>query len=147
MPRNHWYIDWFNSSYYYHLYSDRNEKEAANFLQHLIQLLNPAPGSRMLDIACGRGRYSKTLASMGFDVTGTDISSPAIAHAKQFEKENLQFFATIFGIICTACIVLMVLIPNYPKSIPIEYVAIPATIFGIYFLLVLGYICQRNCCC
>ena len=58
-----------------------------------------------------------------------------------------KFFATIFGIICTACIVLMVLIPNYPKSIPIEYVAIPATIFGIYFLLVLGYICQRNCCC
>ncbi|HVT87190.1 MAG TPA: class I SAM-dependent methyltransferase [Chitinophagaceae bacterium] len=92
MPRNAWYIDWFNSPFYYQLYADRNDKEAADFLQHLIGYLKPIPGSRMLDVACGRGRYSKTLASLGFDVTGTDLSDIAINYAKRFEKENLQFY-------------------------------------------------------
>lgn len=46
----------------------------------------------MLDVACGKGRHSKVLAAMGFAVTGIDISPDSIAFAKQFEKENLDFF-------------------------------------------------------
>jgi SAM-dependent methyltransferase len=46
----------------------------------------------MLDVACGKGRHSKTLASLGFQVTGIDISPDSIAFAKQFEKDNLDFF-------------------------------------------------------
>ena len=37
-----------------------------------------ATGTKALDIACGMGRHSKYLASVGFDVDALDISSVAI---------------------------------------------------------------------
>jgi SAM-dependent methyltransferase len=46
----------------------------------------------MLDVACGRGRHSRTLAQKGFIVTGIDISPSSIAFAKQFEHDNLEFY-------------------------------------------------------
>jgi len=87
-----WYKDWFNSPFYHKLYFERDEKEAAAFIQKLIHFLQPPPGSLMLDVACGRGRHSLLLAKMGFDVTGIDLSFDSIHYAKQFEKDNLQFF-------------------------------------------------------
>jgi SAM-dependent methyltransferase len=87
-----WYKNWFNSPFYHKLYFDRDEKEADAFIKKLIAHLQPQPGSLMLDVACGKGRHSKTLASLGFDVTGIDISPDSIAFAKQSEKDNLHFF-------------------------------------------------------
>jgi 2-polyprenyl-3-methyl-5-hydroxy-6-metoxy-1,4-benzoquinol methylase len=87
-----WYKDWFNSPFYHKLYFERNEEEAKQFIHRLIEFLQPQPGSRMLDVACGRGRHSLILAEMGFDVTGFDLSFDSINYAKQFEKENLQFY-------------------------------------------------------
>lgn len=92
MAEKAWYKDWFNSSFYHKLYFERDEKEAEAFIKKLIGHLQPAPGCRMLDVACGKGRHSKTLAALGFHVTGIDISVDSIAWAKQFEKENLDFF-------------------------------------------------------
>lgn len=92
MAGNAWYKDWFNSSFYHKLYFERDEKEAEAFIYQLVQHLNPAPGSRMLDIACGRGRHSRFLAREDYRVTGIDISPESIAYARQFEKENLDFF-------------------------------------------------------
>jgi SAM-dependent methyltransferase len=92
MAEQAWYKNWFNSPFYHKLYFDRDEKEADAFIKKLIAHLQPKPGSRMLDVACGKGRHSKTLASLGFKVTGIDISPDSIAFAKQFENENLDFF-------------------------------------------------------
>lgn len=92
MAEKAWYKDWFNSPFYHKLYFERDEKEAEAFIKKLVDHLQPAPGSLMLDVACGKGRHSKTLSSLGFDVTGIDISPDSIAYAKQFEKENLHFF-------------------------------------------------------
>lgn len=92
MAEKEWYKDWFNSPFYHKLYFERDEQEAVAFINKLINHLQPKPGSRMLDVACGKGRHSKTLAAMGFEVTGIDISPDSIAFAKQFEKENLSFF-------------------------------------------------------
>lgn len=92
MAEQAWYKDWFNSPFYHKLYFERDEQEAAAFIHKLIAYLSPAPASRMLDVACGKGRHSKTLAAMGFNVTGIDISPDSIAWAKKFEKENLDFF-------------------------------------------------------
>lgn len=92
MTEESWYKGWFNSPFYHKLYFERDEQEAAAFIKKLISHLQPVAGSSMLDVACGKGRHSKTLASLGFDVTGIDISADSIAYAKQFEKENLQFF-------------------------------------------------------
>lgn len=87
-----WYRDWFSSPYYEILYSRRDEEEARQFIGHLINYLQPKPGSCMLDVACGKGRHSKCLANMGFDVTGIDLSEPFIAEAKKYETANLHFF-------------------------------------------------------
>ncbi len=87
-----WYKNWFNSSFYHKLYFKRDEKEAEAFITQLIHHLQPAPQSRMLDVACGKGRHSKILAAKGFYVTGIDISTDSIRHAKKTEKENLEFF-------------------------------------------------------
>lgn len=92
MPEQAWYKDWFNSPFYHKLYFDRDELEAEAFIKKLVQHLQPAPGSRMLDVACGKGRHSKTLASLGYTVTGIDISADSIAYARQFENDHLDFF-------------------------------------------------------
>lgn len=87
-----WYKDWFNSPYYHQLYIKRDNAEAAGFINHLIDYLKPAPGSLMLDIACGRGQHSIQLAEMGFDVTGIDLSKNNIIKAKEKENDHLHFF-------------------------------------------------------
>ena len=40
--------------------------------------VKPATGKQALDIACGMGRHSKYLASLGFEVDALDVSSVAI---------------------------------------------------------------------
>jgi 2-polyprenyl-3-methyl-5-hydroxy-6-metoxy-1,4-benzoquinol methylase len=92
MAEQEWYKGWFNSSFYHKLYFDRDENEASAFIKTLITRLQPAANSRMLDVACGKGRHSKTLASLGFSVTGIDISADSIAAAKAYECEQLAFF-------------------------------------------------------
>ncbi len=87
-----WFKNWFNSPYYHHLYFNRDEKEAAIFIDKLIDYLKPDAGSFMLDVACGKGRHSLQLANRGFDVTGIDLSEDSIAEALKFEKDNLHFF-------------------------------------------------------
>ena len=92
MPLNEWYKNWFSSPYYEVLYVRRNDAEASRCIQHLIHYLQPKPGSCMLDVACGKGRHSKALARMGFDVTGIDLSGPFIADAKKYETSHLHFY-------------------------------------------------------
>jgi SAM-dependent methyltransferase len=92
MAQQPWYRDWFNSPYYHKLYFERNETEASLFIERIIRLLEPLPGSRMLDIACGRGRHSLSLANKGFDVTGIDISPSMIEVAQTLANENLHFY-------------------------------------------------------
>lgn len=92
MAEKAWYKDWFSSPFYHKLYFERDEKEADAFIRKLIAHLQPPPGSSMLDVACGKGRHSKILASMGYAVTGIDISAESIDRAKQYENEHLDFF-------------------------------------------------------
>ncbi|MCC7231642.1 MAG: class I SAM-dependent methyltransferase [Bacteroidia bacterium] len=90
--KKEWYESWFDSPYYHALYRHRDKKEAEIFLDNLISHLHPAPGSRILDVACGRGRHSLYLNSKGFDVTGFDLSPENIKYDKQFENETLTFY-------------------------------------------------------
>ncbi len=87
-----WFENWFGSPFYKILYQNRDEFEAQEFVEKLLDYLMPPPGCTMLDIACGEGRFAKQLAEHGFDVTGIDISHPSIEKAKAFEGPNLQFF-------------------------------------------------------
>ena len=87
-----WYKGWFNSHYYHLLYQHRDEEEALQFINTLINYLKPQKGSAMVDVACGKGRHSKALADMGFDVTGIDLSAASIEEALQDEDEHLHFY-------------------------------------------------------
>ncbi|MCU0375910.1 MAG: methyltransferase domain-containing protein [Chitinophagaceae bacterium] len=87
-----WFDAWFDTPYYHQLYFNRDEQEAEAFIGRLIEHLKPAIGSRMLDVACGKGRHSLTLANMGYTVTGIDLSHNSIAEANKFAHSNLEFF-------------------------------------------------------
>ncbi|RPE09490.1 class I SAM-dependent methyltransferase [Chitinophaga lutea] len=87
-----WFKDWFNSPYYHLLYSNRDEKEAASFIDKLVDYLHPSPGATMLDVACGKGRHAKYLADKGYNVTGIDLSEESIAAARKLENDHLSFF-------------------------------------------------------
>src|ERR1700758_2860594 len=45
--------------------------------------LNVAPGTRVLDVGCGVGRWSRLLAARGARVTGVDLSPTMIAEAER----------------------------------------------------------------
>lgn len=87
-----WFESWFDSPYYHVLYKNRDFSEAELFIDKLIQLIEPAKASRILDLACGKGRHSIYLNKKGFDVTGIDLSEKSIACAKTAENETLHFY-------------------------------------------------------
>ncbi len=58
----------------------KNTKAEVDFL---IEELNLAKGSSILDIGCGTGRHSIELAGRGYQVTGIDLSSGMLAEAKK----------------------------------------------------------------
>lgn len=87
-----WFQFWFNSPYYHILYNQRNDEEAELLIDNLSAHLKPQPNSRILDIACGRGRHAIYLNKKGYDVTGIDLSEQSITYAKQFENKSLHFY-------------------------------------------------------
>jgi len=91
MFEKEWFINWFDSEYYHLLYNNRNQEEAENFIAQLIANLSLPPKTKVLDVACGKGRHSKTLAGLGFDVSGIDLSANSISAAKKFETDTLHF--------------------------------------------------------
>ena len=92
MIEKDWFESWFDSPYYHLLYSNRDEREADLFIKNLINYINPSTKSKILDLACGKGRHSKVLADLGFDVTGIDLSENSIVSAKKMENESLHFY-------------------------------------------------------
>ena len=86
-----WYASWFDTPFYHILYKDRGHEEAQQFMDKLTGYLNLPEEGKVLDLACGRGRHSIYLNSLGYRVTGVDLSEKSIAYAKQFENETLNF--------------------------------------------------------
>jgi 2-polyprenyl-3-methyl-5-hydroxy-6-metoxy-1,4-benzoquinol methylase len=91
MSSKEWFADWFDTPYYHILYKNRNDEEAAHFIENLIEFIQLDLGSRVLDLACGKGRHSVTLNKLGYNVLGVDLSVNSIERAKHFEKEGLKF--------------------------------------------------------
>lgn len=86
-----WYASWFDTPFYHILYKDRDYEEAENFMSTLTRYLNIPEGGEILDLACGKGRHAVFLNSLGYNVTGADLSENSINYAKQFENDNLHF--------------------------------------------------------
>ncbi|WP_136688233.1 class I SAM-dependent methyltransferase [Halorhabdus amylolytica] len=69
---------------------DRREKEA------VLQALGPVEDKRVLEIACGTGRFTVMLAERGADIVGLDISTPMLQQGHKKARaagvdDHLQF--------------------------------------------------------
>jgi len=63
--------------YFYHFPRDRH------FINALMKYCNIQPGSRLIDLGCGQGRYAALWRDRGMKVTGVDLSPKGIEHAKK----------------------------------------------------------------
>ena len=86
-----WFAEWFNTEYYHILYKNRDNDEANRFISNLISFLNIQKNSKLLDLACGKGRHSKILNSFSYDVLGVDLSENSILKARKETTETLRF--------------------------------------------------------
>jgi SAM-dependent methyltransferase len=91
-PQPEWFKDWFNSPYYHCLYQNRNNEEAAEFIDHLTVYLKLHTQNRIWDLACGKGRHAHYMAGKGFNVIGTDLAENSILEAQKDAPDNLEFF-------------------------------------------------------
>lgn len=93
MTKEHpeWFQSWFDTSYYHILYKHRDYNEAEDFIKNLARYLNLDKDDSILDLACGKGRHSIFLNTLGYNVTGLDLSKNSIEHAKKHESNSLLF--------------------------------------------------------
>jgi len=87
-----WFQSWFNTPYYHLLYKNRDYKEAELFIKNLVAYLNlHTEVDTVLDLACGKGRHSIFLNSLGFKVRGLDLSEHSIRDANRKASDSLSF--------------------------------------------------------
>jgi len=86
-----WFVSWFDTDYYHTLYKHRDHSEAQGFMRNIVAFLNIKKEDLLLDLACGKGRHSIFLNSLGYDVIGADLSRNSIKRAKTFENDRLKF--------------------------------------------------------
>src|SRR5436305_1969786 len=67
-----------NSSRY-----DKNARFVSDLGEPLVDLLNPQPGERILDLACGDGVLTEKIIARGAEVVSVDGSSDMIAAARK----------------------------------------------------------------
>jgi trans-aconitate methyltransferase len=77
-------IDW-NTSLY-----DQNHAFVFEYGKKLISLLDPHPGETILDLGCGTGHLTKTIAGSGARVVGLD-SSPDMINVARATYPDLEF--------------------------------------------------------
>lgn len=87
-----WFEDWFDTKYYHILYKNRNFTEAENFIDKLLEFLQPNKNDNFIDIACGKGRHSVYINKKGYPVVGYDLSKESIESANEFAKRDLEFY-------------------------------------------------------
>ena len=83
-----WFTSWFNTPYYHILYKDRNDDDAQLFMRNITEFLQLPKTTHILDLPCGKGRHSVFLNSLGYTVTGGDLSENSINYAKQFANDS-----------------------------------------------------------
>lgn len=86
---------WYDYPQYYDLLFRSETQRESDFLVAAAQKYCCFPVRRLLEPACGSGRLVEEFARRGFDVTGFDLSEPALAYARRrLQRRRLK--ATIF---------------------------------------------------
>src|ERR1700720_2234559 len=66
--------------------ASRRRSVIAAQVRRLRRLRPPAP-ARILDAGCGPGLYAVPLAELGHEVTGVDVSTAALRHARSLARD------------------------------------------------------------
>ena len=88
-----WFVTWFNTPAYHALYGERDEAEAARFIQALTDQVLVENCRRVLDLGCGAGRHASAFAERGKYAVGIDLSPNSIEAARSVygESDRLHF--------------------------------------------------------
>jgi len=91
--RTEWYEDAFDE-HYVRVYAHRDDAEAAEFVRTLRSHI-PLEGLRVLDLACGAGRYLRALSKaaarpVGFDLSAALLSEAASAWAGPLVRGDMR---------------------------------------------------------
>jgi len=89
--KKEWFASWFDSPFYHILYKNRNDDEAQRFISNLVQFIHLPSGSKVMDLACGKGRHARMLHQEGLNVLGVDLSPNSISEARKHSCEHLSF--------------------------------------------------------
>ena len=95
----------------------QNITETIPDLHHrVVERLEPAPGVKWLDLACGTGAVAELAAERGADVTGVDLAPALIETAQERARdqgleidyrvgdcENLEFADSSFDVVSSTC--------------------------------------------
>lgn len=77
--------------YAYTSYTDQEDKKRLDFIVNTLRKHCP-PGGKVLDVGCGNGNISLAVGSLGYQVTGLDISEESVDSAsKRNTLQNVQF--------------------------------------------------------
>ena len=79
--------DFFNA-YAAHYMDEVFTRGTVGEVEFLVEELDLAPDSRILDVGCGTGRHTVALAKRGYRVTGLDISTGMLAEASRAAREQ-----------------------------------------------------------
>ncbi|KKU81812.1 MAG: hypothetical protein UY07_C0008G0001 [Parcubacteria group bacterium GW2011_GWA1_47_8] len=78
-------------------YDDLLQKEGDTYqakviLPDLVRAMKIHKGSRVLDLACGQGFFSRAFFAVGAEVAGVDISRELIERAKEESPKEIRYF-------------------------------------------------------
>jgi len=86
-----WYKNWFNSEEYLKVYRHRDETEASELVQLVINNIEVPKVKTVLDMAAGSGRHALIFTEKGFNVTAVDLSENLLSIGKKHaENENVK---------------------------------------------------------
>ena len=90
---------------------DRNARFVSDLGAPVLNLLNPQPGERILDLGCGDGVLTARLVELGAIVTGVDSSADMLAKAQErgldvhlMDGERLEFTAAFDAVFSNAAL-------------------------------------------
>ena len=76
----YWYKESFGEDYLL-VYQHRSKEQAEQEVKQFIQWLALKPNDRILDLCCGSGRHTISLAELGYHVVGIDLSETLLKKA------------------------------------------------------------------
>src|SRR6267378_5398145 len=74
---------WYDHPEYYDIAFQVYTEREADFIEAACRKYGPFNARRLLEPACGTGRLVTALAARGYEVTGFDLSQPALSYLRR----------------------------------------------------------------